>query len=185
MAFILAAYSDHDDRAPGQSEICVEFFKERQASRLGISESEVPGMTVIDAANRFPDTLGDRSWLQEHERKLAELLPATWTHESYLNGLQIGFQLKLLGVDWKSEGDFGAVMAYLEQLGIVQRQHSCQLRANPASIFGGEFYQFTRYEALHVSKWCRVCLKRIWFWQMYWEREDGATHYHDDCFPGK
>ncbi len=67
------------------------------------------------------NTLGNKTWLLENEAALKNLLPVTWTHISNINGLKIGFGLKLLGVDWRSESDFGEVMVNLERVGIMLR----------------------------------------------------------------
>lgn len=80
-------------------------------------------------------TLGNKDWLIENEDKLSKLLPETWTHIENLNGLKIGFQLKLIGVEWRSTDEFGKVMVFLEKVGIMQRQNGYQVRSNPSSIF--------------------------------------------------
>ena len=82
------------------------------------------------------DTLGDMKWLRANERALKEILPDTWTHISNLNGLSIGFKLKLLGIDWRSEEEFGKVMVYLERIGIMIRD-GYTVKRNPRDVFGG------------------------------------------------
>ena len=62
------------------------------------------------------------------------MLPATFTHMGNLNGLQLGFKLKLLGVDWRSENEFGRIMVYLEKIGMMLRD-GVTVRRNPHSIF--------------------------------------------------
>ena len=52
------------------------------------------------------ETLGNEAWLKENETKVKNLLPKTYTHINNLNGLKLGFNLKLLGVDWRSESEF-------------------------------------------------------------------------------
>jgi len=78
------------------------------------------------------ETLGNPKWLKENETALKALLPKTWTHIKNLNGLQIGFGLKLLGVDWRSEQEFGKVMIYLERIGFMERQNGYQVKAAPS-----------------------------------------------------
>ena len=51
-----------------------------------------------------------------------------------LNGLQIGYQLKLIGVDWRSEEEFSGVMVYLEKVKIILRD-GLTVKSNPHSIF--------------------------------------------------
>lgn len=67
------------------------------------------------------DTLGNQKWMEENSAKVKELLPETWTHIRNLNGLQIGFHLKLLGIDWRSENEFGKCMVFFERVGLMKR----------------------------------------------------------------
>ena len=68
------------------------------------------------------------------EDKLKNILPETWTHVNNLNGLQLGFSLKLLGVDWRSENVFGKIMLFLERIGLLLRE-GMTVRRNPHSSF--------------------------------------------------
>lgn len=81
------------------------------------------------------DTLGNKEWLKANEAAIRALLPETWTHMENLNGLRLGYGLKLIGVDWRSEDEFGRVMLFLEKTGMLQRQNDFQVRANHRSIF--------------------------------------------------
>lgn len=81
------------------------------------------------------DTLGNKQWVKENEDKLKAMLPKTWTHMNNLNPLQLGWQLKLLGVDYRSTEELAKVLVYLEKIGIMIRQNRFQVRANPAKIF--------------------------------------------------
>lgn len=80
------------------------------------------------------DIIGNEQWLRENEDALKELLPTTWTHMSNLNGMQLGFKLKLLGVDWRSEDEFGRIMLFLEKVGLMLRD-GMTVKRNPHSIF--------------------------------------------------
>lgn len=51
-----------------------------------------------------------------------------------LNGLQLGYQFKLLGIDWRSQEEFGKIMVYLEKIKIILRD-GLTIRRNPHSIF--------------------------------------------------
>ena len=82
-------------------------------------------------------TLGNPQWLRENEANIKELLPDTWTHVRNLNGLQIGFSLKLLGVDWHSRDEFTRIMVYLEKIGIMLL-YGYTVKRNPRSIFREE-----------------------------------------------
>lgn len=82
----------------------------------------------------LPDTLGSEEWLRANEEKVKALLPETWTHFANLNGLQIGYGLKLLGIDWRSQDEFGRVMLFLEKSRLMLRE-GMSVRRNPQSIF--------------------------------------------------
>ena len=82
---------------------------------------------------RLDQTLGNAAWLRRHEAAVKHLLPPTWTHVDQVNWLEMGFGLKLLGVDWRHEGTFSQVLARLEQLGLLQRD-GLTIRRNPNSI---------------------------------------------------
>ncbi len=80
------------------------------------------------------DTLGNEDWLRKNENAVKKLLPETWTHVRNLNGLQIGFGLKVLGVDWRSEDEFGRVMVFLERVRFMLRD-GLNVKRNPHSVF--------------------------------------------------
>lgn len=80
------------------------------------------------------DTLGNEQWLRKNEDNVKALLPETWTHMGNLNGLQIGYRLKLLGIDWRSEDEFGRVMLFLEKVGIMLRD-GLTVKRNSQSVF--------------------------------------------------
>ena len=84
--------------------------------------------------NELQSTLGNAEWLRKNEPALKELLPKTWTHAQNMNVLKIAFNLKLLGVDWRSEDEFGRIMVFLEKTGIMLRE-GITCKANPRSIF--------------------------------------------------
>jgi len=67
------------------------------------------------------ETIFDDDWLLAHQGKIKELFPATWTHVNKINGLQIGYYLKLSGIDWRSEEDFSLVCSALEHQGLILR----------------------------------------------------------------
>lgn len=80
------------------------------------------------------DTLGNEQWLRANEKAVKDMLPETWTHMNNLNGLQLGFKMKLLGIDWRSEDEFGRVMVFLERIGFMLRD-GMTVKRNPHSIF--------------------------------------------------
>jgi hypothetical protein len=85
----------------------------------------------------FTTTLGNVAWLAENESAIKETLPEQWTpivEFGQAGALKVGFKLKLLGVDWRSQQEFGKIMVYLEKIGFMQRD-GMMIRRNPASVF--------------------------------------------------
>jgi hypothetical protein len=78
--------------------------------------------TKGDELNNLKETLGNEKWLRKNEDSLKKLLLETWTHMHNLNGLKIGFGLKLIGVDWRSDDELSKIMLWLEKVGIMVRQ---------------------------------------------------------------
>jgi hypothetical protein len=76
------------------------------------------------------ETVFDYEWMKIHEQKLKEFFPETWTNVSNINGLKIGFGLKLLGVDWRTEEEFGAILLLFEDLGLLLREGYTIRRSN-------------------------------------------------------
>ena len=79
-------------------------------------------------------TIRNPEWLKKNEQAIKNIFPKTFTHMHNLNGLQIGYQLKLIGVDWRSEEEFSGIMVYLEKIKIILRD-GLTVKANPHSIF--------------------------------------------------
>lgn len=82
-------------------------------------------------------TLGSEEWLRNNEDALKKLLPDTWTHIHNVDGLKLGFGLKLLGVDWRSENEFARVLVYFERIGLLVRQ-GMTVKRNPLQRFQGK-----------------------------------------------
>lgn len=66
-------------------------------------------------------TLGDTQWVLNHWDEIRAVLPETWTHMQNVNMLSIGYKLKLLGIDWRNEEEFGHCMLFFEVSGILLR----------------------------------------------------------------
>jgi len=75
------------------------------------------------------DTLGNEKWMAENADKIKALLPETWTHIQNINGLHLGFGLKLLGIEWRSEDEFGKCMLFFERTGLMLRDGMLVQRA--------------------------------------------------------
>lgn len=70
-----------------------------------------------------------------------KLLPATWTHMANLEGMKMGFQMKLMGIDWRSSDEFGRVMVFFENIGLMQRNNYMQVRCNPNWEFSPAMFE--------------------------------------------
>jgi hypothetical protein len=79
-------------------------------------------------------TLGAEEWLCNNEDALKKLLPDTWTHIHNVDGLKLGFGLKLLGVDWRSENEFARILVYFERIGLLIRE-GMAVKRNPCIVF--------------------------------------------------
>lgn len=77
----------------------------------------------LDTGNQsMVDTLGSTAWVTANAAALRALFPETFTHPANINFLSIGYNFKLLGIDWRSDRDFAACLAILETLGITCRE---------------------------------------------------------------
>lgn len=73
-------------------------------------------------------------FLRENEDKIKKILPETWTHVHNLNGLKLGYQLKLLGLNWWTNEGFAEIMVQLEKSGLMLRDNFL-VKANPHRVF--------------------------------------------------
>lgn len=77
-----------------------------------------------------PATLGNEQWVRAHTAQIKAILPETWTHVQNLNGMYIGFQLKLLGIEWRTQDEFSKCLIFFERVGIMQR-NGLHVRRSP------------------------------------------------------
>ena len=71
--------------------------------------------------HRLAATLTNAEWLRTNRQALLDMLPETWTLVENVNLLRIGFKLKCLGVDWRSDDEFASIMVWLEKSGHMLR----------------------------------------------------------------
>lgn len=83
------------------------------------------------------DTLGNIAWLRANEKAVKNMLPETWTHVGNMNGLQIGYRMKLLGIDWRNEQEFGKCTVFLERIGFMLRD-GLTVKRNPRNVLSEE-----------------------------------------------
>lgn len=69
-------------------------------------------------------TIGNDAWMHANAAKIRASLPEEWTTADQSLMLSIGFKLKLLGIDWRSEKEFGGCMVLLEKVGLMERRGS-------------------------------------------------------------
>jgi len=60
-------------------------------------------------------------WLLPYGEKIRLLFPETWTHQSNLNVVQLMFQFKLIGIDWRTQEQLAIILAASERLGFILR----------------------------------------------------------------
>lgn len=91
-------------------------------------------------AKSMVETFANERWMSDIDniQKLKGLLPSTWTHMSNLNGIQIGYHMKLLGIEWRNNEEFARVMMFLEKIGLLERKDVFQIRSNPNFVFKKE-----------------------------------------------
>lgn len=65
-------------------------------------------------------TLGNDAWMRANFEKLKALFPVEWTQHTQQTALKLGYQLKLLGVDWRSVEEFGRVIVYLRRVNVIE-----------------------------------------------------------------
>lgn len=93
-------------------------------------------MKQLEELHRIPleMTIRNPEWVKKNEQTLKEIFPETWTHMFNLNGLQIGYKLKLYCIDWRTQEEFGQIMIYLGKIKIILRD-GFLIKRNPHSIF--------------------------------------------------
>ncbi len=69
-------------------------------------------------------------WIVDHEEALRKLFPEEWTRIIDLNPAQIGFNLKLLDLDWRENSDFVNIMTCLTAAGFCYRNEEEVKRKN-------------------------------------------------------
>lgn len=78
------------------------------------------------------DVLEESDWINKNKEAIKNLLPETWTHVGNLNPIAMGFQLKLIGADWRNKGDFCKILSYLQGKGIILVDGLCIRRNHNA-----------------------------------------------------
>ena len=69
------------------------------------------------------ELLRDTKWLKSNEKRLKDIFPKVWTHNANMNMLGVGYRLKLIGIDWRSQDQLASVLTFLTRIGIVEVQN--------------------------------------------------------------
>ena len=68
------------------------------------------------------ETIGDRQWVNENKNKIIDLFPETFTHISNINWLAIRFQLKLMGINYRTDEEVAKILAWCEKNKLLFKQ---------------------------------------------------------------
>lgn len=86
----------------------------------------------------FTNTLENPEWWDKHEASMFNLLPDTWTHiqnvATSFASLPYRYQLKLIGLDWRSDEDIARILATLDKMGVLLR-HPTQMCVKRNHLF--------------------------------------------------
>lgn len=84
----------------------------------------------MNTSEYLKKTISSAPWREEYREKLLDLFPTTWTNISNVDLLQLGFKLKLMGVDWRTQEDLAAVLAICEENKLLLRDGYLIRRGN-------------------------------------------------------
>lgn len=74
----------------------------------------------MKTSKEFKESLDNVPWNQKYIDAIRELFPETWTHPQNLNVTKIAFGLKLNGIDWRTDEDFGAFIVLAKKIGLIE-----------------------------------------------------------------
>lgn len=80
------------------------------------------------------NTIGNETWLTSNEINIKALFPTVWTNIEQLNGIQLGSNLRSIGVDWRSKEEFEMIMVFFEKVGFAIRDGK-SIKRNPNNVF--------------------------------------------------
>ena len=79
-------------------------------------------------------TIENIEWVKKHEQEIKDIFPNTFTHVNNINGLNVMFEFKILGIDYKSKKEFIKILVFLTKIGLILRDgHS--IKSNPHKVF--------------------------------------------------
>lgn len=68
-------------------------------------------------------TIFNQIWLDANRKSLVELFPDTWTDAKNVNMMMLGYRFKVLGIDWKTDAEFGKVMVALGKVKVYDADY--------------------------------------------------------------
>ena len=80
------------------------------------------------------ETLGNDAWMKTNLEAIRSWFPVQWEYPSPDFMHQVGFKMKLLGIDWRENTDLGKAFAFFERTGIIERNGippTIQIRRRP------------------------------------------------------
>jgi hypothetical protein len=72
-------------------------------------------------SQKLQATIGNDAWMRANADKLRAALPTDWTPVDQTLMLRVGFAIKVAGVEWHSQEEFGRCMAFFEKTGLMER----------------------------------------------------------------
>jgi hypothetical protein len=112
----------------------------------------------INSRPHLAATLGNFTWMTLNCNQFKSVFPTDWTLITDLNIVQIGYALKLIGVDWQDPDELRACMLLCQRIGIIEMRDDLKIRINDfaitrAQLLGFKLMRFhiqhPRVKALH------------------------------------
>lgn len=77
---------------------------------------------TVQLENTLKNTVCNKYWVLENLDRLRKIFPETWTHMHNINLIAVGYQLKLLGVDYRTDAEFAECFASMEKFKVIIRE---------------------------------------------------------------
>lgn len=68
------------------------------------------------------ETIGNPQWVVQHYVQVRDIFPAERQLMTQSDMIRVGFKMKLLGIDWRSENELAQVMVLCYHLGMYHQQ---------------------------------------------------------------
>jgi hypothetical protein len=74
-------------------------------------------------------------FLKHKQKEIKNIFPETWTHTANINWLGVGFKLKVVGFDWKSQDELAIILSVLERERLILREGVHLIKANHLDVY--------------------------------------------------